>query len=120
MPSANLPYPALLISSSWDGTLHLHHRPSSDSPSTHTITLPTKPHTLSLSPTRLVVAMSSRLLHIYELSSLLGLVSSADPSGSSAPWQQRESSLKFMTRAVMCMPNDSGYASSSIEGRVAV
>jgi len=36
------------------------------------------------------------------------------------PWQQRESSLKFMTRAVACMPNDDGYASSSIEGRVAV
>jgi cell cycle arrest protein BUB3 len=36
------------------------------------------------------------------------------------PWQQRESSLKFMTRAVACMPNDDGYATSSIEGRVAV
>lgn len=36
------------------------------------------------------------------------------------PWQKRESSLKFMTRAVACMPNDAGYASSSIEGRVAV
>lgn len=28
--------------------------------------------------------------------------------------------MKFMTRAVACMPDDSGYASSSIEGRVAV
>lgn len=37
-----------------------------------------------------------------------------------SPWQQRESPLKFMTRAVACMPNDAGYASSSIEGRVAV
>ena len=36
------------------------------------------------------------------------------------PWQRRESSLKFMTRAVACMPNDAGYASCSIEGRVAV
>lgn len=36
------------------------------------------------------------------------------------PWQKRESSLKFMTRAVACMPNDAGYATSSIEGRVAV
>jgi cell cycle arrest protein BUB3 len=36
------------------------------------------------------------------------------------PWQERESSLKFMTRAVACMPNDDGYATSSIEGRVAV
>lgn len=36
------------------------------------------------------------------------------------PWQRRESSLKFMTRTVRCMPNGQGYASSSIEGRVAV
>lgn len=36
------------------------------------------------------------------------------------PWQRRESALKFMARAVSCMPNDAGYASSSIEGRVAV
>ncbi|KAF2459121.1 hypothetical protein BDY21DRAFT_339830 [Lineolata rhizophorae] len=36
------------------------------------------------------------------------------------PWQRRESSLKFMTRAVASMPNDAGYASASIEGRVAV
>ena len=28
--------------------------------------------------------------------------------------------MKFMTRAVSCMPDDAGYASSSIEGRVAV
>jgi len=36
------------------------------------------------------------------------------------PWQQRESSLKFMTRAIACMPNDEGYAISSIEGRIGV
>jgi cell cycle arrest protein BUB3 len=28
--------------------------------------------------------------------------------------------MKFMTRAVACMPDDSGYASSSTEGRVSV
>ena len=38
----------------------------------------------------------------------------------SEPLQQRESSLKFMTRTVRCMPNGEGYASSSVEGRVAV
>lgn len=38
----------------------------------------------------------------------------------SEPYQRRESSLKFMTRTVRCMPNGEGYASSSIEGRVAV
>ncbi|KAJ4300194.1 mitotic spindle checkpoint protein Bub3 [Collariella sp. IMI 366227] len=52
-----------------------------------------KPHAMASSPTKLVVAMTARL---------------------------RESSLKFLTRAVACMPNDAGYATSSIEGRVAV
>jgi cell cycle arrest protein BUB3 len=65
--------------------------------------------------------MSSRLLYIYELQSTLQLTSQANGAATEVkPWQQRESSLKFMTRAVACMPNDDGYASSSIEGRVAV
>ena len=66
--------------------------------------------------------MASRALHIYDLESLAKF-SHSDASGSKTemePWQRRESSLKFMTRAVACMPNDAGYASSSIEGRVAV
>jgi cell cycle arrest protein BUB3 len=63
--------------------------------------------------------MSSRLLYIYNLSPALALAQ-ANGQSEFKPWQQRESSLKFMTRAVACMPNDDGYASSSIEGRVAV
>jgi cell cycle arrest protein BUB3 len=69
--------------------------------------------------------MSSRALHIYDLHALSLFT---DQSGNEPPpntltiepWQRRESSLKFMTRAVACMPNDAGYASTSIEGRVAV
>ncbi|TGO65786.1 hypothetical protein BCON_0001g01020 [Botryotinia convoluta] len=102
---------SLLISASWDQTLHIHNL-SDPSQSPMTIPLPSKPHSLSLTATKLVVAMSSRLLYIYSLPL------STDPF--QEPWQQRESSLKFMTRAVACMPNDDGYASSSIEGRVAV
>lgn len=72
--------------------------------------------------------MSSRALHIYDLPSLAMLSTQAPSAGPDhpaptlelEPWQRRESSLKFMTRAVACMPDDSGYASSSIEGRVAV
>lgn len=118
----------LLISASWDSTLHVH--PFTDSSSRianpSTIVLPSKPFALSLSPTKLVVAMASRALYIYDLKSLADLVSrNAGPVSSTntlelEPWQRRESSLKFMTRAVACMPDDSGYASSSIEGRVAV
>lgn len=65
--------------------------------------------------------MASRLLYIYDLSSTIMLASQANGAAPDLePWQKRESSLKFMTRAVACMPNDAGYATSSIEGRVAV
>ena len=120
---------SLLISASWDSTLHVHimsnnklaHAPS-------TISLPSKPFSVSLTETKLVVAMASRTIYIYDLASLKLLTSQAAPSAETAnenvleiePWQQRESSLKFMTRAVCCMPNDGGYAISSIEGRVGV
>ncbi|KAI1915153.1 mitotic spindle checkpoint protein Bub3 [Ophidiomyces ophidiicola] len=115
----------LVASASWSCTLHIH-RVGADMPTAPAvITLPSKPFSLSITPTKLVVAMASRALHIYDLQSLATLV---DQSGAAPPpnkldiepWQRRESSLKFMTRAVACMPNDAGYASSSIEGRVAV
>lgn len=67
--------------------------------------------------------MTARLVHIYDLPTLsqaLSTLSSTRQQPDIQPWQQRESSLKFLTRAVSCMPNDAGYATSSIEGRVAV
>ncbi len=114
---------ALVVSASWDSTLHIH--PTDDATwSPITITLPSKPFSLSISPSKLVVAMASRALHIYELKTLASECKSVGSSSNNTldiePWQRRESSLKFMTRAVDCMPNDEGYASSSIEGRVAV
>ena len=119
---------SLLVSASWDSTLHIHQTSQTSHP-TSTIALPSKPFSISLSPTKLVVAMASRSLHIYDLSALASDPSSTVtaqeipsdyPQLTIEPWQRRESSLKFMTRAVACMPNDAGYASSSIEGRVAV
>ncbi|KAG9244334.1 mitotic checkpoint protein-like protein BUB3 [Calycina marina] len=109
---------SLLISASWDSTLHIH---TLDSGSYATVTLPEKPHALSISKSKLVVAMGARLLHIYDLQPTVTLISESSSNRPSfEPWQKRESSLKFMTRAVACMLNDSGYATSSIEGRVAV
>jgi cell cycle arrest protein BUB3 len=109
----------LLISASWDSTLHLHdlERPGDFA----VIRLPSKPFSLSASPTKLVVAMASRAVNIYELSKLLDAAKRGGGEDVKLePWQQRESSMKYMTRAVACMPNDAGYSSSSIEGRVAV
>lgn len=112
-----------MISAAWDSTLHIH--PATDATwSTATINLPAKPFSLSVSSSKLVVAMASRALHIYDLETLAKECANDSNSLQSRldiePWQRRESSLKFMTRAVDCMPNDEGYASSSIEGRVAV
>ena len=109
---------AILVSASWDSTLHIHN-PSNPSQPPLTIPLPGKPHALAASPTKLVVAMTARLVHIYDLPSLATALASSSQTPPQ-PWQQRESSLKFLTRAVACMPNDAGYATSSIEGRVAV
>lgn len=105
----------ILVSGSWDSTLHIHHLSKPSDPPVK-ISLPNKPFSLSLTSTKLVVAMASRALHIYQLANL----ASDSAASGIEPWQRRESSLKFMTRAVACMPNDEGYASSSIEGRVAV
>jgi len=107
----------LLISASWDSTLHLHDlsRPGEFS----TITLPSKPFSLTATPTKLVVAMANRAVNIYELDALAKAAQQGE-NVNVEPWQRRESSMKYMTRAVACMPNDAGYASSSIEGRVAV
>ncbi|KAI9821860.1 MAG: hypothetical protein M1827_002442 [Pycnora praestabilis] len=117
------PTTSTLISASWDSTLHIHSLLSPTKPAT-TIPLPSKAFSLSLTATKLVVAMSSRALHIYDLKTLSLLSSQAsDPLNNTVdiePFQRRESSLKFMTRAVACMPNDAGYATSSIEGRVSV
>lgn len=75
----------------------------------------------------LVVAMASRLFNIYDIRKM------------DTPTQQRESSLKFMTRSIACMSDgqgtcsfvslfdtfmlksvDSGFATASVEGRIAV
>jgi cell cycle arrest protein BUB3 len=63
--------------------------------------------------------MASRAVNIYDLDALAKAAQRSDTVDVD-PWQRRESSMKYMTRAVACMPNDAGYASSSIEGRVAV
>ncbi|KAK4544875.1 hypothetical protein LTR36_003779 [Oleoguttula mirabilis] len=113
----------IVISTSWDGIMHIH------DPTTQRyirVRLPAKPFALSLTADRAVVAMAERKVSVYDLRAFKALVEQAGGTGSMldvlevAPWQQRESSLKFMTRAISCMPDGSGFATSSIEGRVGV
>ncbi|KAI0478469.1 WD40-repeat-containing domain protein [Xylariaceae sp. FL0804] len=111
---------SLLVSASWDSTLHVHDA-SDAGRAPLAVPLPGKPHAMAASPSKVVVAMTSRLVHIYDLVALAAALREAGPDAPAPqPWQQRESSLKFLTRAVAAMPSDAGYATSSIEGRVAV
>ena len=113
----------ILLSTSWDGTLHVH---DPQSKRYVRIQLPAKPFALALTPERAIVAMAERKVFVYDVHALKMLVEQAGGTDSRQeilnvePWQQRESSLKFMTRAVSCMPDGAGFATSSIEGRVGV
>ncbi|KAL7273194.1 mitotic spindle checkpoint protein Bub3 [Rhizina undulata] len=95
-----------LISGSWDSTLRVYDPRASKEVGKYS--QPHKIFSMSTIGNIVVVAMAARSVYLYDLRSM------------PEPWQRRESSLKFMTRTVRCMPNGQGYASSSIEGRVAV
>ena len=109
-----------VLSTSWDGKLHVHDLGSSQAVR---VRLQAKPFALSVNPSRAVVAMADRKVAVYDLASLRSLIARHGESTETLeakPWQERESSLKFMTRAVACMPDGTGFATSSIEGRVSV
>ena len=56
---------------------------------------------------KLLVATANRKIRIWDLKNM-------------GQYEQRDSSLKFQTRAIKCFPNKQGFVISSIEGRVAV
>ncbi|KAF2672269.1 WD40 repeat-like protein [Microthyrium microscopicum] len=111
----------LLVSASWDGQLHVHALSKPGQPPA-VIQLPAKPFSISVTSDKLVVGMANRLVDIYDLKPLekLAMQHNAGTPQTVEPLQRRESSMKFMTRAIACMPSELGYASSSIEGRVSV
>ncbi|ANB12832.1 Bub3p [Sugiyamaella lignohabitans] len=94
-----------VISGSWDRSLHQTDPRTDRSIST---SLPGKVFSMDSVDNYLVVAMSGREVRIYDIRSI------------QEPVQIRESSLKYPTRTVRCMPDGMGYVSTSIEGRVAV
>ncbi|KAJ3052870.1 hypothetical protein HK097_005491 [Rhizophlyctis rosea] len=96
-----------VITGSWDNDVKLWD-PRSATAETGRHTQPDKVFSLDVTHNKLVVATANRHTLIYDLRNMKETL------------QRRESSLKFMTRCVRCMPNGDGYASSSIEGRIAV
>lgn len=142
----------VLVTGSWDSTIRVWdpyvpsppnelHRPdirilrSAEVPLRSTHTLPARVYNLSYasSTSTLLISMAHRHVSVYSLASL----ASALEGQVLKPEQQRESALKFSTRAVACMVDGkgqsvrtcqcfdmlnpgSGWASGSIEGRIAV
>ncbi|KAK0555060.1 mitotic spindle checkpoint protein Bub3 [Tilletia horrida] len=125
----------LLVSGSWDRTLKVWHPQSrrllqtlslDEKILTMDVTRPAPSLTPEADATpRLVVGLTNRKVVIYNLTrwaiAASRAVSGEDTSEEDwAPEDSRESSLKFMFRDVQCMPNGTGFAMSSVEGRVSV
>ena len=85
----------VLITGSWDQTIRFWD-PRSASPQQLSHNLPERVYHMDLMKNTLVVAMASRMFHIYDIRKM------------DAPAQQRESSLKFMTRSLACMVDGQG------------
>ncbi|KAG6369508.1 WD40 repeat-like protein [Boletus reticuloceps] len=97
----------VLITGSWDQSLRFWD-PRAETPGVSSHTLPERVYHMDVVNHTLVVAMASRLFHIYDVRKM------------SEPAQTRESSLKFMTRSLACMADGQGYAIGSVEGRIGV
>ncbi|KAK7027445.1 mitotic spindle checkpoint protein Bub3 [Paramarasmius palmivorus] len=96
-----------LITGSWDRSLRFFDpRAAAAQVSLHEA--PERVYKMDIVNNTLVVAMASRLFNIYDVRKM------------DMPAQQRESSLKYMTRSVACMVTGEGYATASVEGRIAV
>jgi len=97
-----------IISGSWDKTIKIWDIRTSKQ-CVGTYPQPDKVYTMAVGGYRLIVGTCSRHVSIYDLRHM-----------SELPQQRRESSLKYQTRCIRCFPDNTGYALSSIEGRVAV
>eukprot|EP00744_Colponema_vietnamica_P023593 GILI01034188.1.p1 GENE.GILI01034188.1~~GILI01034188.1.p1 ORF type:complete len:333 (+),score=71.51 GILI01034188.1:29-1000(+) len=96
----------LVVSGSWDRTVKGW---DSRTPScVFTAPQPDKVFSMSVSSNKLVTALNGRHVLIYDIRKM------------DAPEFSRQSSLKYQTRCVRIYPDESGYALSSIEGRVAI
>jgi cell cycle arrest protein BUB3 len=66
-----------------------------------------------MSKSKLVAAMGGRAVWIWDVRQLGEVLEKREEEREEVKsWQERESSLKFMTRAVKCMPNDLGSCPS--------
>ena len=100
------PQSNLLVSASWDCTLRTWNEAMEFQAS---LTLPSRPHAMSVHEGKAVVACDDKTIYIVQLSTLSII-------------QQRTSSLRHPTRAIVCFPEKEQliWCTSSTEGRVAI
>ncbi|KAE8216634.1 hypothetical protein CF327_g286 [Tilletia walkeri] len=125
----------LLISGSWDRTLKIWDPTSRKLLKTLAvgekvlamdISPPFASSLAHLDPTpRLVVGLTSRKVTIYNLEKWANAAAKvlAGEETTEEEWEpeeSRESGLKFMFKDIRCLPDGSGFAMSSVEGRVSV
>jgi cell cycle arrest protein BUB3 len=63
---------------------------------------------MDLQVKKLAIATSDRKTYIYDVQDM------------SAPWQTRETTLRYMLKCIRLMPDGQGYVCSSVEGRVSI
>lgn len=101
----------LLFSAGWDGALKAWDVRSPGTP-VQTGQLPAKAYTMDVVKDTLIVGCADRHVCLFDVQ--------AFAKGQTEPKEKRQSSLKFMTRALRVNPTNDAYAITSIEGRVAV
>ncbi|CAB9502639.1 Mitotic checkpoint protein BUB3 [Seminavis robusta] len=103
----------LIASAGWNSQFHLWDVRQSSSSAAATIQLPGKAFSMDVDPAnqnRVVIATAGRRICVIDVRA----------GGDASLVLDRESSLKFQSRAVRFFPDGNGIALGSIEGRVAV
>jgi cell cycle arrest protein BUB3 len=93
--------PDLIATGSWDSTVALHD-PRASKPQVASFTQPERVYHMDAVGNTLVVAMGGRKINIFDVRRM------------DKPTQERDSSLRFMTRALACMPTGEGRHHRSV------